>query len=181
MLTRFQRHSLPGCYYRDSDFCYLDDNTEGDHYDLRLIPERYTGYSGHDAHRVWRSIYEENCFGLTELNLLSAKAPSLMSLPDTMTEVLHEDGEESNAQCLEKRVYYKVISGLHASISTHICAEWLNQSTGEWVRTQRLRGLFIDHSCFVIEPRVAHFSFLFSYFIIATQSELLHRPSRIAP
>lgn len=84
---------------------------EGDHYDLRLIPERYTGYSGHDAHRVWRSIYEENCFGLTELNLLSAKAPSLMSLPDTMTEVLHEDGEESNAQCLEKRVYYKVVSG----------------------------------------------------------------------
>ncbi|KAF8904497.1 hypothetical protein CPB84DRAFT_1845438 [Gymnopilus junonius] len=127
-----QRHSLPGCYYRDSDFCFLDDNTEGEYFDLRLVPERYTGYSGKDAHRVWRSIYEENCFGLTELNLLGAKSPNLVSLPDTMIEVLHEDDEEPDPQCLEKRVYYKVISGLHASISTHICHEYLNQTTGQW-------------------------------------------------
>ncbi|KDR75235.1 hypothetical protein GALMADRAFT_249218 [Galerina marginata CBS 339.88] len=127
-----QRHSLPGCYYRDSDFCFLDDNTEGDYFDLRLVPERYTGYSGKDAHRVWRSIYEENCFGLSELNLMNSKSPALVSLPDTMIEVLHEDGQESDPHCLEKRVYYKVISGMHASISTHICHEYLNQSTGEW-------------------------------------------------
>ncbi|KAJ7925012.1 hypothetical protein B0H13DRAFT_1977211 [Mycena leptocephala] len=106
------RHELPGCYYRDSDFCFLDDNTgKGDYYDLTLIPERYTGYSGPDAARVWRSIYEENCFGLSE--------------------AFRIDGGDGG-QCLEKRVYYKVISGLHASISTHICRESLNQSTGEW-------------------------------------------------
>jgi len=29
-------------------------------------------------------------------------------------------------------VYYRIVSGLHASISTHICLEFLNQSTGEW-------------------------------------------------
>ncbi|KAH9485185.1 Endoplasmic reticulum oxidoreductin-1 [Psilocybe cubensis] len=127
-----KRHSLPGCYYRDSDFCFLDDNTEGEYFDLRLVPERYTGYSGKDAQRVWKSIYEENCFGLSELALMTGKSPAPVSLPDTMIEVLHEDGEESAAQCLEKRVYYKVISGLHASISTHICHEYLNQTTGEW-------------------------------------------------
>ncbi|KAF8200701.1 hypothetical protein BJ912DRAFT_946857 [Pholiota molesta] len=127
-----KRHSLPGCYYRDSDFCFIDDNTEGEYFDLRLIPERYTGYSGEDAHRVWRSIYEENCFGLSELSLYTAKSPALVSLPDTMIEVLHEDDHDSDPQCLEKRVYYKVISGLHASISTHICHEWLNQTTGQW-------------------------------------------------
>ena len=161
----FQRHSLPGCYYRDSDFCFLDDNTgkfpflfflsirvychpEGDYFDLTLVPERYTGYSGKDAHRVWRSIYEENCFGLSELNLMSGKAPAAVSLADTMN---HDDGHDSDSHCLEKRVYYKVISGavilvtrqvllligltgLHASISTHICLDYLNQSTGEWVR-----------------------------------------------
>ncbi|KIM45269.1 hypothetical protein M413DRAFT_441951 [Hebeloma cylindrosporum] len=127
-----KRHSLPGCYYRDSDFCFLDDNTEGDYFDLRLVPERYTGYSGKDAHRVWRSIYEENCFGLSELNLMTGKSSAPVSLPDTMIEVLHEDGQESDPHCLEKRVYYKVISGLHASISTHICHEYLNQTTGQW-------------------------------------------------
>ncbi|RDB25485.1 Endoplasmic reticulum oxidoreductin-1 [Hypsizygus marmoreus] len=127
-----KRHELPGCYYRDSDFCFLDDNTEGDYYDLRLVPERYTGYSGFGANRVWRSIYEENCFGLSELNLMSGKSPAVVSLPDSMSEVFDEDGIDHNQHCLEKRVYYKVISGLHASISTHLCFEHLNQTTGQW-------------------------------------------------
>ncbi|KAJ2922727.1 hypothetical protein H1R20_g14365, partial [Candolleomyces eurysporus] len=130
--SRDARHALPGCYYRDSDFCFLDDHTEGDYYDLQLVPERYTGYSGQDAQRVWRAIYEENCFGLSELNLMNSNSPAPVSLPDTMIEALHEDGVDSDAHCLEKRVYYKVISGLHTSISIHICHEWLNQSTGEW-------------------------------------------------
>ncbi|KAG8213730.1 endoplasmic reticulum oxidoreductin 1 [Butyriboletus roseoflavus] len=129
-----QRVQLPGCYYRDSDFCFLDDLTEGDYVDLTLVPERYTGYSGHSAHRVWRAIYEENCFGLSELNLLTGKSAAPVTLPDTLTDVLREplDGQDIDEECLEKRVYYKIISGLHASISTHICTEWLNQSTGEW-------------------------------------------------
>lgn len=130
--SRDTLHQLPGCYYRDSDFCFLDDNTEGDYFDLQLVPERYTGYSGPDAHRVWRSIYEENCFGLSELSLMTGKSPAPVSLPDTMIESLHENEQVSDPHCLEKRVYYKVISGLHASISTHICHEHLNQKTGEW-------------------------------------------------
>jgi ERO1-like protein beta len=34
--------------------------------------------------------------------------------------------------CIEKRVFYRVISGMHASISTHLCYDYLNQATGEW-------------------------------------------------
>ena len=60
---------------------------------------------------MWRSIYEENCFGLSELNLMSGKAPAAISLADTMIEILHDDGHDSDPHCLEKRVYYKVISG----------------------------------------------------------------------
>lgn len=30
--------------------------------DLTLNPERYTGYKGRSAHRIWHSIYKENCF-----------------------------------------------------------------------------------------------------------------------
>ncbi|KAF9051138.1 endoplasmic oxidoreductin [Hymenopellis radicata] len=122
------RHELPGCYYRDSDFCFLDDNTEGEYYDLSLIPERYTGYSGKDAQAVWHSIYQENCFGISESNLLSGKPVSAAIVPDTIA----SNDDDDTSQCLEKRVYYKIVSGLHASISTHICLEWLNQTTGEW-------------------------------------------------
>jgi len=113
-----QRHSLPGCYYHDSDFCFLDDQTgpcshcfynirhtkfppEGDYFDLRLVPERYTGYSGKNPHRVWHSIYEENCFGPSEVGQIKGNSPALVPLP-----------EESDPQCLEKRVYYKIISGI---------------------------------------------------------------------
>jgi hypothetical protein len=35
--------------------------------------------------------------------------------------------------CLEKRVFWRLISGMHTSISTHLCWDHLNQTTGEWV------------------------------------------------
>ena len=46
-------------------FCYvlLDEKCDDCvHVDLTLNPERYTGYSGEPSRRIWRSIYEENCF-----------------------------------------------------------------------------------------------------------------------
>ena len=30
--------------------------------DLSLNPERYTGYAGPSADRIWKAIYRENCF-----------------------------------------------------------------------------------------------------------------------
>jgi ERO1-like protein beta len=124
-----QRVDLPGCYYRDSDFCFLDDMTgafsltfckplshchpEGDYVDLSLNPERFTGYAGVSAHRVWRAIYEENCFDQPESSL-SKMSKSGVVLPDTMAEVLYMDGDIPQEQCLEKKVYYKVISGVLA-------------------------------------------------------------------
>jgi hypothetical protein len=81
-----------------------------------MVPERYTGYEGPSPHRVWSSIYEENCFGQSEISLLGGKSPALVSLPDSMTDALREDGVESN-QCLEKRVYYKIVSGERRSLS----------------------------------------------------------------
>ncbi|RHY46090.1 hypothetical protein DYB30_003147, partial [Aphanomyces astaci] len=56
-------------------------------------PERFTGYAGLSAARVWKAIYDENCFVSQEL-------------------------------CLEERVFYRLISGLQASISTHIALEF---------------------------------------------------------
>lgn len=68
---------------------------DGDYVDLTLNPERFTGYIGPSAHRVWSAIYSENCFGLTQ-------------------EVLNEpvpDITQAKGECLEQRVYYKIISG----------------------------------------------------------------------
>ena len=58
-------------------------------------PERFTGYAGSSARRVWSSIYE-NSFELT---------PEEMSVGD---------------HCFEKRIFYRLIAGLQSSISTHL-------------------------------------------------------------
>ena len=65
--------------------------------DLLENPERFTGYTGDHPHRIWQAIYEENCFD------------------HSTTSSSVDDG-----QCLEKRVFYRLISGMQSSITTHI-------------------------------------------------------------
>ncbi|XP_071788385.1 ERO1-like protein beta [Asterias amurensis] len=94
-------------------FCELDDEQSvGMQYvDLTLNPERYTGYKGKSAWRIWNSIYNENCFKPEPVNAKGYK--SLLS-------------EKSvKGMCLEKRVFYRLISGLHSSINIHLCAHYL--------------------------------------------------------
>ncbi|XP_058691649.1 ERO1-like protein beta [Poecile atricapillus] len=114
--------------YDDSQdhFCELDDERSPDaqYVDLLLNPERYTGYKGPSAWRVWNSIYEENCFKPRSVyRPLNPLAPSRGG----------DDGESFytwlEGLCLEKRVFYKLISGLHASINLHLCANYLLEET----------------------------------------------------
>lgn len=90
----------------NSSFCIdLDENGEdAEWYDLLLNPEQYTGYQGKGAARIWGSIYKENCF------LPNKK---LRSYDDLKSKFLTKT-------CLEKRVFYRTLSGLHASISIHL-------------------------------------------------------------
>lgn len=95
-----------------SPFCELDSEdhcTDCDYVDLTRNPERFTGYSGESAHRVWRAIYEENCFRPS-----SVKSTHFSSafLPDTL-----------EGMCLEKRAFYRAVSGLHASITVHLSSQ----------------------------------------------------------
>ncbi|KAG0576259.1 hypothetical protein KC19_5G067400 [Ceratodon purpureus] len=91
----------------------IDDETEsGDltYVNLLLNPEKYTGYKGESARRIWEAIYAQNCF---------------------------ENGEKDS--CTERRVFYRLISGLHTSISTHIAAEYLmDEATNLWGRNTSL-------------------------------------------
>ncbi|XP_012277627.1 ero1-like protein [Orussus abietinus] len=91
------------------NFC-VQESSEGEYVDLLLNPERYTGYKGHSAHRIWRSIYMENCF-----------RPE--NSPNNFIQ-----SSKVNGMCLEKRVFYRVISGLHASINIHLCSKYLLSS-----------------------------------------------------
>lgn len=77
-------------------------NVAGVYVNLLENPERFTGYAGAPAHRVWKAIKEENCFGTSTAE-----------------------------QCYEKRIFFRVMSGLQASISTHIAKQYKLPS-GEW-------------------------------------------------
>ena len=69
--------------------------------DLRLNPERYTGYAGPSASKVWTAIHTDNCF-------------QQQSRPG-------EEGDVGYCSLPpEERVYNRIISGLHSSISLHI-------------------------------------------------------------
>ncbi|XP_061129244.1 ERO1-like protein beta isoform X3 [Syngnathus typhle] len=102
-------------------FCELDDESSPDaeYVDLLLNPERYTGYKGPSAWRVWNSIYEENCFKPRSVyRPLNPLAPSRGDDGDSFYDWLE-------GLCLEKRVFYRLISGLHSSINIHLCAQYL--------------------------------------------------------
>ncbi|XP_064079744.1 ero1-like protein isoform X3 [Macrobrachium nipponense] len=96
-------------------FCELDDesSTDSDYVDLLLNPERYTGYAGPSAHRVWRSIYQENCFK-PSADLGPYADFSSIGANDFLKDM-----------CLEKRTFYRAVSGLHSSINIHLCAQYL--------------------------------------------------------
>lgn len=142
----------------ERDYCVPEDagaGSKGDYVSLVDNPERFTGYAGEGAHQVWDAIYRENCFSKPQLSQQSYQAASeMVSSPfgalsgmkgkaaHDLKSVMKEHGRQLSGtaddqmdfedECLEKRVFYRVISGMHASISTHLCHDYLNQTTGEW-------------------------------------------------
>uniref|UniRef100_A0A3Q4GWK5 Endoplasmic reticulum oxidoreductase 1 beta n=1 Tax=Neolamprologus brichardi TaxID=32507 RepID=A0A3Q4GWK5_NEOBR len=79
-------------------FCELDDETSPDaeYVDLLLNPERFTGYKGPSAWRVWNSIYEENCFKprsvYRPLNPLAPSRGELLPLQTLLCRYTWEEG-----------------------------------------------------------------------------------------
>ena len=143
----------------ERDYCVPEDESasaKGDYVSLAENPERFTGYSGEGAHHVWEAIYRENCFSKPSRSERGATVPGLsapfpgfaqnqaqaaLDFRQVMKAHDREQARKSGAiedaldfedECLEKRVFYRVISGMHASISTHLCHDYLNQTTGEW-------------------------------------------------
>lgn len=143
-------------YDSERDYCIPEDESNkagGVYVSLANNPERFTGYAGDHAQAVWREIYRENCFELqpqdeAEKAMVNRIHESQSSAKNDLEAVMlgRFDGRKSGATleaeydqmrlentCLEKRVFWRIISGMHASISTHLCWDYLNQTTGQWV------------------------------------------------
>ncbi|ORY54550.1 endoplasmic reticulum Oxidoreductin 1-domain-containing protein [Pseudomassariella vexata] len=144
----------------ERDYCVPEDESvtaKGDYVSLIQNPERFTGYAGDGANMVWDAIYRENCFqkssfphtaalGMTSVPRGPAAFDFRAVLQDAGRQQMLEQQVQQGSQgtnsaltglgfedeCLEKRVFYRVISGMHASISTHLCWDFLNQTTGQW-------------------------------------------------
>jgi hypothetical protein len=129
-------------------------------------PERFTGYAGPSAQRVWRAIQEENCFG------------------------------QASDVCLEKRIFYRyclteycathlkawlngrmlrrLMSGMQASISTHIARNYLHPD-GQWGANHPLYWRAVgDHPD---RLNNLYFSFLFLLrAVVRAQDSIRHYP-----
>ncbi len=94
-----------------------------------------TGYAGESAHRIWSAIYNQSCFRSS-----SAASPSSpFSRPSFAAAAAPPPGSDPlsalgvDTQCPEKRIFYRLISGMHASISAHISANYLlDEDAGLW-------------------------------------------------
>jgi ERO1-like protein alpha len=98
-----------------------ESGTDMTYVNLVLNPERYTGYAGEHARRVWDAIYAQPCF--------DGVAPRECAAGDVAAGA--GDGEAGVRH--DVRLFYRLISGLHTSISTHIAAEYLvDRQRGVW-------------------------------------------------
>lgn len=89
----------------DLDYTYIDDDHHCVYVNLLDNPERFTGYGGNQSLDVWRAIYSENCFPNT----------------NPMSMVPNNEPEK----CVEKNLFYRLVSGMHASISVHLANEYM--------------------------------------------------------
>ncbi|KAJ2700433.1 endoplasmic oxidoreductin-1 [Coemansia sp. IMI 203386] len=141
--------------YTEKDFAIVNDETYGEGVWLDLVdnPERFTGYAGAGANAIWMSIYQHNCFGVppylqdtaggwgSQLVNVDGKSMPFVQPPRKrreLTPFLQNLAEEERGVTLpadvpyEYRIFYRMVSGLHASISAHICADYFNATSNRW-------------------------------------------------
>lgn len=93
-----------------------DSDTEAQFVDLRKNPEAYTAYTGTHANSIWGAVYNENCFEI---------APNCRS------------GVCEPGTCKEERVFYRLISGVHTSITAHL-AKVYRFPDGKWGENSKI-------------------------------------------
>ncbi|EGD80870.1 oxidoreductase ERO1 [Salpingoeca rosetta] len=167
-VTARQLSVLQGEQRRDmldrSNFCVADElvypQEEMQWVNLLDNPERFTGYSGPAARRIWDTVYSSNCFQAQSNHdnffhdLVGGPGMNVdMDMDMNVDMDMDMDIEagagvdtsagasgsgnsrydvDMDSLCLEERFFYRLLSGVHASISVHLSYKWLDQQTGEF-------------------------------------------------
>eukprot|EP00958_Prasinococcus_capsulatus_P025421 scaffold4305_cov370-Prasinococcus_capsulatus_cf.AAC.1 len=96
------------------DICEAITVNSSEYLNLALNPERWTGYNGT---QVWDAIYLQNCFS---------------------------DVAGFDNMCYEERVLYRLLSGMHSSINTHIALKYFPPRKGHRTDWEKNPGLFMQ-------------------------------------
>mmetsp|Transcript_11332 Transcript_11332/g.42475 ORF Transcript_11332/g.42475 Transcript_11332/m.42475 type:complete len:480 (-) Transcript_11332:93-1532(-) len=115
---------------------------------LLLNPETNTGYDGKEASKIWMTIYRENCF----------------------------HGGNVENMCLEERIFYRLLSGVHMTITTKIAAYFYKNLDYEELKPATytydmyLPNLpMFEHAVMPFPERVQNMFFLYSFTLRAMQ------------
>jgi ERO1-like protein alpha len=164
VLTRASGHELIDEHWTNElDSSWTNEGENGNfHYvDLLSNPEKYTGYKPKaGSSRVWHEVHAFNTFH---------------SSSEKIGVVGHE-GEESAKELasmpVEHRVFWKSVSGLHASISSHIAVNYLlDKRKGVWgLDLNEFQRRLVDHPDRINN---LHFVFLLELRAVAILGEFL--------
>ncbi|KAK9805755.1 hypothetical protein WJX73_005872 [Symbiochloris irregularis] len=103
-LVREQLLAIPGWRGVNNPWMPGNDTVQDFSYvNLLENPERFTGYQGEHPHRIWDLIYSQQCW------------------------------QDTSDLCHEAQIFFRLISGMHASISAHIANDYLlSEVQGLW-------------------------------------------------
>lgn len=90
-------------------------------------------YTGYQGQDIWKAIYEENCFL-----------------------------DEREKMCLEKKIFFKIISGFHANVNLNICLNIDDFSLSKF--KENLLQNFLDHKDRINNLFFLHFLFTSAFF-----------------
>ncbi|GMM52510.1 ER oxidoreductin [Starmerella bacillaris] len=132
----------------DVNYCFPEDesvDSEGVWVDLRGNAERFTGYQGPSARNMWGMLYAENCFSYNGDEDATKNNEKKENIVEDLAGIMARPAKrEMDAwpdidtqldlpnDCIEQRLFYRLLSGLHASISTHLCYNWWNATSEQW-------------------------------------------------
>ena len=113
-------HEL-ACSSWTADLCSAADGDQGQYVDLVDNPEQYTGYSSDaGASRVWEEWHAHNSF-------LPADDGSCASAAGAAAPA------DLSRMPVEMRLFHRLTSGIHASVSSHIAANYLlDRKSNTW-------------------------------------------------
>lgn len=124
----------------------------GEEVDLLMDPEGYTGYPASHSHKIWSSVYGYACSGNEDKISSRDDGFAAQSVADTIRKYCDVDN-----------TLYKLVSGVHTSISIHLCRRWCDAKNLAWRSNKECYMDRVGN----FEDRIDNFLFLNKLVILA--------------